>query len=135
MTTKILHNPTINAPIHNFRIEEAQFDAQGQIMKDNEGNYLKTGRTLEWSLECGETLEFPAYVADYLKSIYGFLDEKQPVATIEPISEPEPVSEEPVVAKAKTGNVSCKACGLPFGNERALGLHVAARHPELIIKA
>jgi len=73
--TKILRNPANGADIINYPISEAQIDLEsGEALIDPGTGYPKsTGSTYEWTILKGETLRFPAYVADYLHHIYGFL--------------------------------------------------------------
>ena len=131
MIKKILHNPS-DKDIVDYRIEEIRFDENGEPLLDKEGLPLKTGRTLEWSLKAGETLEFPAYVAVYLKGIYSFLVEQEP--DIEVVAEEKP-SEQPsqIGAVPTEGSVNCRLCGAHFKNVKALGLHFSARHAEALL--
>lgn len=116
----ILKN-TSDKDIVNYRIAEAQKDADGNIVRDNQGKYVETDRTLEWSIKAGETLEFPDYVGNYLMGIYGFLKQ---------IDDDKPKKKKKKSAKPETGSVRCKECGLYFKNEKALALHWAHNHPE-----
>ena len=125
MKKKTLYNPS-EKDIVNYRISEIEFDQNGNVMLNQEKKPKQTGRTLEWSLKAGETKAFPVYVADYLKGIYEFLEEKE--------NEPEEEKEEAVpVAKPKEGEVVCKHCGLLFKGMRGLGLHISQKHKEVLL--
>jgi len=138
MPNKILHNPeerivrgeagneikrVPTKDVLNYRIEEAELDQyDNPIIDDNTGRPKWTGNTLEWSLRVGETAEFPAYVADYLKKIFPWLEEKE-----KPKEEVKP-------AKAQeSGSFVCKHCGKALKTKRGLGLHIGASHPDEII--
>ena len=143
---KILNNPT-DHNILNYRIAEIQVDENENPKLNNEGNPMGTGRTLEWSINAGETLEFPNYVADYLKQIYGFLKilekspeipvirpeiPKQSVETVkqEELTEPAVVLD---VHVQEVGKLLCKHCGQSFQKAVNLGLHFGAKHPEKLM--
>lgn len=113
--------------IINYRIEEAQFDSEGNIIPQVDPPFYKTtGRSLDWTIKAGETLNFPEYVANYLKKIYDFLEIEDEAK--------EEVKEEPKVeAKAVEGQINCKYCGLPFKNSRALGLHIGIKHSDKLL--
>lgn len=133
MKTIILHNPS-DKNITSYPIEEAQYDQDGNVVYDNDGNYNKTDRTLEWSIQAGEQVEFPDYVANYLKKIYDFLEVVD--ATVkqnDPVEEVVEADTAVNVAKPKTGNINCKFCGKGFKNGNALGLHIAHNHLKEII--
>lgn len=122
-------------PILNYRIEEAKFDQDGNtIPQVDPPFYQTTGRSLEWSIEPGQELAFPEYVANYLKKIYDFLEIVEPKLeeTGEVESKPTENFVPTVFAEAKPveGNVTCPICGQNFRNSKALGLHYAGRHPE-----
>ena len=122
---KTLHNPT-DLSIENYRIEEGEMGADGDIIRTTDGSYKKTGNTLEWSLGPGQTMEFPAYVADYLKEVHGFLDlKKDKVTTVSNGGSTTPSVSTP----APEGSV-CQHCGKTYKNTRGLALHIAAKHPE-----
>ena len=73
-TKKLFNNSSVD--VIDFRIEEAEEGPDGDIIVTNDTRgYKTTGRTLEWSIKAGEKLEFPRYVADYLMSVFGFLEE------------------------------------------------------------
>lgn len=141
MIMKKLHNPS-NKNIVSFPIEEAQFDVDGNVKVDHMGVYLKTGRSLEWSLMAGETLTFPEYVANYLKQIYGFLTEVgqdgTPVETV--TVAPSEATQTVNTVETTTITVDdkepvklvCRGCGKSFRGPKALALHLAARHEELL---
>ena len=110
--------------IIKYRIEEAELDSNGEpIMDKDTGRPRWTGKTLEWTIKAGETVEFPGYVADYLKKIYGFL---QVVKS---------VKEEEVVGRVgeETGKHICKYCGKGFKRSRDLGLHMGLKHRDKIL--
>lgn len=128
----ILHNPT-DKDIVDYRIAEAKLDGDGNpTWETSTGTYKGTGVTLEWSLLAGETKSFPAYVADYLKEIYGFLEAKDEVVT-EASKDVEKTVEPVVEAQATTGNMNCPLCGMHFRNEKGLGLHMGHRHLDNIL--
>src|SRR3990167_1402621 len=117
-----LRNPT-DKDIIDYRIEEIEFDQNGNPMLDQAGNPKKTGRTLEWSLKAEESMKFPDYVANYLKGIYGFLEilgEEEPQLT-----ETNPETREPImpkeVAQPMEGGVLCKFCGKSMKGMKGLG--------------
>lgn len=137
MKTVILFNNS-DKDILNYRIEEARVDADGNVMYDPTGEYLKTDRTFEWTIKAGEKLEFPEYVAKYLKSVYGFLQvESEPVNTLEvdvqstnrATDEDKEEGNTPV-AQAQDGSVRCRHCGETFKNMKGLALHISFKHPE-----
>jgi hypothetical protein len=120
---KILRNPT-KLDIIDYRIEEIEFDQNGKPLIDSKtGKFKWTGNTLEWSIKAGETLEFPDYVADYLKGIYGFLEEVK--------EKKEGVVE---ASKEPTGKIVCKYCGQTFKTPMNLAMHMGSRHPEKIME-
>ena len=132
MIYKTLTNPS-NKDITDYRISEQMHNELGEPVMNEEGQPRLTGQTLEWSIKAGETLEFPAYVADYLVLIYPFLEvtgakNEPPMKDEEPI-----VGETTVVAKPTVGSVNCPKCGMHFKNTRALGLHYGSRHPEALL--
>lgn len=132
MKTITLKNPT-DKDILSYPIEEAEYDTLGNVKYAPDGNYMKTDRTLEWTIKSGETVEFPDYVANYLKSIYDFLEvmevevETVPVELIEK-------SENTIEAKPATGNIVCKYCGANFKNEKAIALHLAHKHTKELLE-
>jgi hypothetical protein len=77
--TIILHNSS-ELDILDYPIEEAIIDPNtGDTILDSQTQtYKKTGVTLKWSIKTGETVQFPYYVGQYLKSIYGFLKDVNP---------------------------------------------------------
>ena len=121
MKMKTVHNP-IEKDIENYRIEEADPGTDGEVVYLTDGSYKKTGNTLEWSITAGQTLEFPGYVADYLKDVYDFLEIKKDKEAV--VIEEEPKSTE------GTSGVVCRHCGKTYTSARGLGLHIAAKHPE-----
>lgn len=124
MKMKTLHNPT-DQKITDYPIEEVDFDQNGNAILDQEGKPKHTGRTLTWSLGSGETMEFPYYVADYLKFIYDFLK-------IEELSVSEAKVEPTTVAESAEGIVVCKHCGESLKGMKGYGLHVAHKHTDLL---
>lgn len=126
MKVKTLKNPT-SQNIVNYPIEEADTDTAGEMITLEDGTYKKTGRTLEWSIGPGEELDFPHYVADYLASIYGFLEISEKTDT--------PIATEPTgVATPQEGDIACKYCKKVFKGIKGLGLHMAHSHAEELIK-
>jgi hypothetical protein len=119
----ILYNPT-DKDITNYRVEEATLDVDGNTINNSDGTFLKTGRTLEWSIKAGEKGKVPDYVGTYLKKVYDFLE-----VVIE-----DGTKDAPKVAESKPaeGSIICKFCGQPFKNQRAIGLHWGARHYDQI---
>jgi hypothetical protein len=93
MKNTVLFNSS-DKDILEYRIEEAQIDPYtGDLIWDETTQtYKKTGRTLEWTIKAGEIIEFPRYVADYLLSIYGFLEVKNPRKVKAVKADPEEVS-------------------------------------------
>lgn len=119
----ILYNPT-GENILNYRIEEAELDEKGKIIKVNDNTgYKTTGNTLEWSINAGERLEFPDYVATYLKSIYDFLE----IEDVD-LKKEEKVDE----AKSISHSFHCKKCDYVGKNLKAVALHTAIKHPETL---
>jgi hypothetical protein len=84
---------------------------------------------LEWTLKAGETLEFPAYVANYLMGIYDFLKE----TGVQAEQAGKPIVQTVSEAKPTVGSANCIRCGAHFKNLRALGLHTAGKHPEVLL--
>lgn len=117
-----LKNPS-PSDIIDYKIEEIQFDPNGNPMLDKDEKPMKTGRTLEWTLKAGEELKFPEYVATYLKSIYEFLEVKGEE------------TETPVESSAKPveGGAICKVCGKTLKGVKGLALHLAINHPDEIL--
>ena len=129
MLMKKLRNPTENN-IKDYPIEEADFDHTGKIKKNNQGAYMRTGNTLTWSLPAGTTLEFPEYVADYLLSIYGFLEKVVETVVEAPVVEESEV-EATVPSTSETPSMLvCKSCGQSYPSARGIALHMAGKHPE-----
>lgn len=126
MQMKKLHNPS-NVDVTDYSIAEATFDSNGAMILDKQGNPVTTNQTLEWNLKSGETLEFPAYVADYLKKIYDFLEV---VSTI--VETPKEVIGEVPVATKTEGQVICRGCQKEFKSPTAVAMHMAHHHPELL---
>lgn len=124
MKMKTLHNPT-DANIENYRIAELEMDKSGEPIRLQDGTFKETGRTLEWSIGPGETLEFPEYVADYLVEIYEFLDE---------VKVKETVRENEVQEADPNGKLSCKICGAHMQGIRGLAMHMAHSHPDELLK-
>ena len=92
MKNIVIHNGS-DKNIVDYRIEEAQIDPNTSdiIFDDTTQTYKKTGRTLEWSIKAGETVEFPKYVADYLRKIYDFLDVRNPKKVrLSDLADPDP---------------------------------------------
>lgn len=123
--------------IINYRIEEAKLDENQNIIETRKPPFYETtGRSLEWSIEAGQTLTFPEYVAKYLMNIYSFLEVVP--ETMKPTEELQPTEMKPFEAdsaKSKEGFVSCGLCGTNFKNTRALALHMAHKHTETVINA
>lgn len=118
MKNKILFNPS-KKDIVDYRIEEAELDKDGEVVYEEDVPKW-SGKTWEWTIKAGEKVEFPCYVADALKNIYGFLEEIKPEEV-----KPETVVEaEPVIG----GDLNCKFCGKTFTSKRNLGLHLGATH-------
>jgi hypothetical protein len=133
MLMKKLHNPTENN-ILNYPIEEADFDHMGIIKRNNQGAYIRTGNTLTWSLPAGATLEFPEYVADYLLSIYGFLQIVGETVVEAPVvkeSEGEATTVPPT--PETPAMLVCKGCGQSYPSAKGIALHMAGKHPELFL--
>lgn len=121
MKMKTLYNPS-KQNIIDYNIEEAEFDKDGEPIIDSETMRPKwTGKTLQWSIRADETAKFPAYVADYLMKIYGFLVEKK-----------EEKEEAEKAEGRESGNFVCKHCGKKFATKKNLGLHLGAKHFDLL---
>lgn len=129
-----LHN-TSNVDIDKYPIAEAVLDSEGNPRIDSDTQQpITTGETHIWSLNAGETKIFPSYVADYLKSVYGFLEEVDVPKDVEVEDEKVESSEEPVKLRNKSdGRPVCKICGQEFANIKGLGMHIAAKHPESLL--
>ena len=127
MKTKILFNPEKGKDIIDYRIEEAEFDHNGNMVMDaNTGRVKWTGNTLEWSIRVGEKVEFPEYVADYLKKTYSFL---QVISKEEVKEKKEEVLE---VKGKKAGGFTCRFCGRDFSGKVQLGVHIGTKHTDKI---
>ena len=121
MKTKRLFNNS-SVDVIDFRIEEAEINDAGDVIRTNDTlGYKPTGRTLEWTIKAGEKLEFPEYVANYLMSIFGFLEEYKVEKLPEKKEEVEP--EDFVGFK-------CKFCGKVYDKKRALSMHMGTTHAE-----
>ena len=125
MKRKTVHN-TSDKNIDSYKIEEAKTDSSGEIVVDKGSGRPKwTGKTLKWTIMAGETLEFPAYVADYLMGIYPFLHE------VKEKSEKEEKKEATAVDASK---FDCKYCGKNMKDMRALAFHMAGAHAKEVTK-
>lgn len=123
MKTKRLFNNS-SVDVIDFRIEEAEINDAGDLIRTNDTlGYKPTGRTLEWSIKAGEKLEFPEYVANYLMSIFGFLEEYK----VEKLPEKKEESE---VASEEVSGFKCKFCGKVYDKKRALSMHMGTTHAE-----
>ena len=120
-----LHNQT-DKDILDYRIDEAELDANGNAKIDDTGNYVRSGNTLEWSVKAGETVAIPEYAAKYLHHIYGFLMPSQDTEGIPPTP---PTGGEPTPA---SGPLTCRGCGKQFEGAKGLALHMAHHHIELL---
>jgi hypothetical protein len=127
MKMKILYNPT-DKDIIDYPISEAQVDAEGNILYDKDEKMLTTVRTLTWTIKAGEKVKVPAYVADYLMSVYAQTDPNATNRGLEVEEDTEEKTEIPVVK----GDGVCKQCGKSFKSPRAMALHWAAKHPDLL---
>src|SRR4030042_3767087 len=127
MKKKILSNPT-ECSIIDYRIEEAVVDQNGiPIIDEKTGRPKWTGKTLEWTIMAGETLEFPVYVADYLLGIFDFLKE------VNEVKDEEAKKEIKKGKKREAGKLICKYCGQSFRTSVNLGVHVGAKHPKELL--
>lgn len=123
--------------IVDYRIVEAKLDENNEALYDSNDRIISTGRTLEWSIKAGETLEFPDYVAKYLMGIYEFLQEaERPKGKRDKGESPKgyKTAKEADEAKATTGSVNCKHCGSHFKSVKGLALHIAHAHPEVLME-
>ena len=127
----ILHNPS-EKDIIDYRIEEAEFDSRGNMVIDTNTNRPKwTGNTLEWTIKAGEKVDFPDYVAEYLKYIYPFLKEVKPVVTVSADGSTGPSTSVSKKAEGKLGgSFKCKYCPKSFTTKKGLGLHMGFKHYE-----
>jgi len=133
MTEIALFNSS-DADIIEFPISEAVLDKNDMPKIDPDTQQpMTTGDSHVWSLAGGETLVFPKYVAKYLQSIYGFLQEVEipEGVVVEGDENAEDTSKEEV--KVTTGAQTCKYCGQSSANIKGLGMHIAARHPEKLV--
>ena len=127
-----LHNNS-TADIKDYPIAEAVLDKEGNPKIDPDTQQpVTTGDTYTWDLAAGETKVFPEYVARYLVSIYGFLEEvevsEEVVEDSEEVSEDTPEVEKPT---RDSSDFRCKYCeDYEAASMRGLGLHVAAKHPD-----
>jgi hypothetical protein len=117
MKTLVLKNDS-NVDVINYPIEEADLSSGDVEIDSGTGRPISTGKTLEWTIKAGETLEFPKYVADYLRNVYGFL--------VEVTKKKEDV--ETVIEGNKM--FLCKFCDKSFETARKLGMHMGAAHAE-----
>jgi len=128
-----LVNPT-TLDILNYPIEEFVCDINGDpVLVDNLPK--TTGTTLEWSIKGGQTAVFPKYVADYLVSIYPFLQRRKISAKYlqegaEVPAEVEELGDENESLERKEGEINCRYCDYVAKTSIGLGMHVAAKHPE-----
>lgn len=121
-TKKLFNNSSVD--VIDYRIEEAEIGEDGGVIRTNDTRgYKPTGRTLEWSIKAGEKLEFPEYVANYLMSIFGFLEEYK----VEKLPEKEKELE---VAPEDFVGFKCKFCGKVFDKKRALSMHMGTTHAD-----
>lgn len=129
-----LHNAS-NADITDYPIAEAVLDSEGNPRIDSDTQQpITTGETHVWTLLAGETKIFPAYVANYLRFIYGFLEEVEvPKDAIVEEEVEEGVEEKVSLRKNTDGPLKCKTCGQEFVNIKGLGMHIAAKHPEMLM--
>jgi hypothetical protein len=122
-TKKLFNNSSVD--VIDFRIEEAEEGPDGDIIVTNDTRgYKTTGRTLEWSIKAGEKLEFPRYVADYLMSVFGFLEEYK----VE--KEPEIKKEAEKSEEESADGYKCKFCGKVYNKKRALSMHMGTTHAD-----
>ncbi len=122
----ILYNNS-EKDIIDYRIEEAEFNSQGDIVMDATTNRPKwTGNTLEWTIKAKEKVEMPDYVAEYLMGIYPFLEN----AKLETKKEPK---KKVKLAKVKvSGDFKCKFCSKSFTTQKGVGIHTGAVHYDKI---
>lgn len=111
-------NPT-DKDITEFPIAEPEL-VNGEVKYGDNGQIVSTGKTLLWSLEAGQTKAFPEYVARELLRVYEFLKESESKEGI-PASTPE-----------EGGLLVCKYCGQSFKSPKAMGLHWASKHQEML---
>lgn len=121
--------------ITDYPIEEATPGQDGEPTYNDDGSYTKTGRTFEWTIRAGEQKEFPAYVANYLKGIYPFLEIKgEGNAAQIPNMEAQAAEENPIPkAQSVEGGILCPQCGKTLTGAKGYALHLAHAHPEILI--
>jgi len=131
MKETALHN-TSKKDVKDYPIAEAILDSDDNVKIDPDTQQpLITGTTHEWSLPAGETKIFPSYVADYLKSIYGFLEEVDSLK--ESVVDTEADKEKRKEPRKEGDPFRCKICGKDYKTMSGLGLHIAAKHPETLL--
>ena len=128
MKTKIVFNDS-SKDILSYPIEEAEIDeSTGTTIWDEKTQwYKKTGTTLEWTIKAGETLELPAYAADYLMNVYGFLREVKDGAVVEEVQKEEESKH------LLEESFKCKYCGKAFDKKKAFVMHVASAHIDEVV--
>lgn len=138
MKTLVIHNPS-REDIKDYIISEAKLDPTtgDPYINTGTGQPESTGRALMWSIGPGETVEFPAYVAEYLMGVFGFLELVESVTatandedTGEEEKEEEKEEKKEVKKTSIPGKLICKYCGKSFDTKRKLGMHMGAAHAD-----
>ena len=114
--------------ITDYPVAEAETDNEGNILYDDKGKYIEKKNTLKWTIEAGETLKFPEYVAKILLERYGVEDKDSGRSLLVEVDMKDEKGE-PVVQGVKK-DYTCRYCGVSFKGPKGLGLHMAAKHPE-----
>lgn len=124
---------TVESPgrdILDYPVEEPKLDMEGNLIEIAKPPFYETtNRSLKWSVERGQTVEMPEYVANVLKSRYEFLE-------IVEIAKPEagvPEEQTAPIAQPKEGETKCKYCGQIFKTTKGVALHMAHIHPDKIL--
>lgn len=133
MKFKTLENVS-ESNITDYPIAEAQFDPDGNVMYDDDGKMMVTKRTLKWTINAGETIKFPEYVADILLDRAGVEDEESGRCIVREVDTPKEEKEEKPVAVGEKKDFTCKYCGKSFKSPKALGLHLGHQHPAELTK-
>jgi hypothetical protein len=115
--------------ITDYPIAEAETDNDGNVLYDDKGNFIPKKNTMKWTIEAGETLKFPEYVANILLARYGIEDKDSGRSILVEAEDEVKDKSEPVTQGVKK-DYTCRYCGVSFKGPKGLALHMAAKHPE-----